>query len=80
MTTLVHSTVRRGRRNELKRLRVGQVVHLTGFLVDATSVDGASVRTSPTRSDTGPGSREIPVVDRVYAYYCPLSGSGLTAG
>jgi hypothetical protein len=55
-------------RNELKRLRVGQVVHLTGFLVDATRDDGASVKTSLTRSDTGPGSCEILLVDHVDAH------------
>ena len=52
-------------RSQLARLRVGQVVHLTGLLVDGVRNDGASVRTSLTRSDTGAGACEVMLVERV---------------
>lgn len=52
-------------RAELARLRVGQVVHLTGVLVDGRRSDGASIRTSLVRTDTGPGSCEIMLVQDV---------------
>jgi hypothetical protein len=52
---------------ELKRLRVGQVVHLTGALVDAVRDDGAYIHTSLTRSDSGPGSCEVVLVEHVEA-------------
>ena len=55
-------------RRELKRLRVGQVVHLTGFLVDAVRDDGAHISTSLTRSDTGPGACEVVLVQEVEAW------------
>jgi len=51
-------------RSQLARLRVGQVVHLTGLLVDGVRDDGASIRTSLTRSDTGAGACEIMLVER----------------
>lgn len=50
---------------QLKHLRVGQVVHLTGFLVNAARDDGAYVNTSLTRSDTGPGACEVLLVEQV---------------
>jgi hypothetical protein len=46
-------------RSQLRKLRVGQVVHLTGLLVDAQRNDGRWLHTSMTRSDTGPGACEI---------------------
>jgi hypothetical protein len=52
-------------RSELARLRVGQVVHLTGVLVDGKRDDGASIHTSLVRTDTGPGSCEIMLVQDV---------------
>jgi hypothetical protein len=52
-------------RSELGRLRVGQVVHLNGSLVDATRDDGAWVRTSLTRTDTGAGACEVMLVETV---------------
>lgn len=55
-------------RRQLARLRVGQVVHLTGFLVDAVRDDGAYVHTSLRRSDTGPGSCEVVLVAQVNAW------------
>jgi hypothetical protein len=54
-------------RSQLSRLRVGQVVHLTGFLVDAARNDGVSVHTSLTRSDSGAGACEVMLVERVEA-------------
>lgn len=50
---------------ELARLRVGQVVHLTGTLVDGQRDDGTTIRTSLTRSDEGPGACEIMLVESV---------------
>jgi len=60
----VDSAVRR----QLKHLRVGQVVHLTGFLVDGVRDDRAYIHTSLTRSDTGPGSCEVVLVEQVNAW------------
>lgn len=57
-----------GVRRELKRVRVGQVVHLTGFLVNAVRDDGAYINTSLTRSDSGPGSCEVVLVEQVEAW------------
>jgi hypothetical protein len=47
---------------QLKRLRVGQVVRLTGSLVDGLRDDGASIHTSLTRSDSGAGACEVMLV------------------
>jgi hypothetical protein len=52
-------------RHQLARLRVGQVVHLTGLLVDGVRDDGWRVRTSLTRKDTGAGACEIMFVESV---------------
>jgi len=52
-------------RRELARLRVGQVVHLTGTLVDGRRDDGAWIHTSLTRSDEGAGACEVMLVDSV---------------
>ena len=57
-----------GVRRQLKRLRVGQVVHLTGFLVNAVRDDGAYINTSLTRNDSGPGSCEVVLVKGVEAW------------
>lgn len=51
-------------RHQLARLRVGQVVHLTGLLVDGVRDDGAYIHTSLTRSDTGPGACEVFLVEQ----------------
>lgn len=47
----------------LARLRVGQVVRLQGFLVDARRDDGVYIRTSLTRSDSGYGACEVLYVE-----------------
>ena len=52
-------------RSQLADLRVGQVVHLSGLLVDGVRGDGAFVRTSLTREDTGAGACEIMLVESV---------------
>jgi hypothetical protein len=55
------STVKR----QLERLRVGEVVRLTGTLVDGTRDDGAWIHTSLSRSDTGAGACEVLLVESV---------------
>jgi hypothetical protein len=50
---------------QLRRLRVGQVVHLTGYLVNGVRDDGAYINTSLTRSDSGPGACEVMLVEAV---------------
>jgi len=52
-------------RRELGALRVGQVVRLQGYLVDGNRDDGAYIRTSMTRADTGAGACEVVLVDEV---------------
>jgi hypothetical protein len=54
-------------RLQLARLRVGQVVHLAGLLVDGVRDDGAYIHTSLTRSDSGAGACEVMLVERVEA-------------
>jgi hypothetical protein len=50
---------------QLARLRVGQVVRLTGTLVDGVRDDGVWFRTSLTRADTGAGACEVMLVERI---------------
>ena len=50
---------------EPRRLRPGETVTLTGDLVDGVRDDGASIRTSLTRTDTGPGACEVMLVREV---------------
>jgi hypothetical protein len=50
---------------QLKRARIGQVIHLRGYLVNALRDDGAYITTSMTRSDSGPGSCEVLLVEQV---------------
>ena len=45
--------------------RGGQVVHLSGLLVDGMRDDGMTIRTSLTRNDTGAGACEFLLVQRV---------------
>ncbi len=52
-------------RAQLEALRVGDVVRLTGTLVDGKRDDGASLHTSLTRLDSGPGACEIMLVQSV---------------
>jgi hypothetical protein len=53
-------------RQQLARLRsAGQVVHLTGLLVDGVRDDGATIRTSLTRDDSGAGACEVLLVQQI---------------
>jgi len=47
----------------LSNVRVGQIVHLEGYLVDIDSAETGSIRTSLTRDDTGAGACEIIYVE-----------------
>jgi hypothetical protein len=49
----------------LSHLRRGQVVTLSGDLVDGVRDDGASIKTSLVRTDTGPGACEVMLVREV---------------
>jgi hypothetical protein len=49
----------------LSHLRRGEVVTLSGDLVDGVRDDGASIRTSLVRTDTGPGACEVMLVREV---------------
>jgi hypothetical protein len=52
--------------SKLARLRqAGQVVHLTGLLVDGKRDDGMTIRTSLTRADSGAGACEVFLVQDV---------------
>ena len=50
---------------QLKRVRIGQVIHVRGYLVNAVRDDGVYITTSMTRSDSGPGSCEVLLVQQV---------------
>jgi hypothetical protein len=50
---------------QLADVRVGEVVRLTGTLVDGERDDGAWVRTSLSRNDTGAGACEVLLVEGV---------------
>jgi hypothetical protein len=52
-------------RSQLAGLRVGQVVHLEGLLVDGVRADGYNFHTSLTRHDTGAGACEVMLVEHV---------------
>jgi hypothetical protein len=47
---------------ELRHLRPGETVTLTGDLVDGVRDDGTYIHTSLTRTDTGPGACEVMLV------------------
>jgi hypothetical protein len=52
-------------RRELDHVRAGEVIHLQGFLVDASRADGWRWRTSMTRDDTGDGACELVYVESI---------------
>ncbi|KRF00369.1 hypothetical protein ASG87_13645 [Frateuria sp. Soil773] len=56
-----------GVRDALDRIRPGQLLHLEGFLVDASRPDGWQWHTSMTRDDTGNGACELVYVERAEA-------------
>jgi hypothetical protein len=49
----------------LKEARPGNIVKLSGYLIEARGPDGAHLRSSLTREDTGPGACEVMWVERV---------------
>lgn len=52
-------------KHQLEQVRTGQVVHIEGFLVDATRPGGWHWNTSMTRDDTGAGACELIFVESV---------------
>lgn len=52
-----------GVRYQMKQVRQGQLVHIEGFLVDATRPGGWHWNTSMTRDDTGAGACELVYVE-----------------
>ncbi len=52
-------------KRQLEQVRQGELVHITGFLVDASRADGWRWNTSLTRDDTGAGACELIYVERV---------------
>jgi hypothetical protein len=54
-----------GVKQQLEQVRQGQLIHLQGFLVDATRADGWRWNTSMTRDDTGAGACELIYVESV---------------
>jgi len=52
-------------KRQLEQVRAGEVVHLEGFLVDASRPGGWHWKTSMTRDDTGAGACELIYVERV---------------
>lgn len=54
-------------RHALDRVRVGEVIELEGYLVDAADQTGWRWNTSLRRDDTGNGACELLYVDHVYA-------------
>jgi len=51
--------------SRLRRLRPGQVVQLSGYLVDIRGANGFAWNTSLRRDDTGDGACEIMWIERV---------------
>ena len=56
-----------GVRRALKRVRRGELVHIEGFLVDASRPDGWHWRSSLSRDDTGDGACELVYVEELEA-------------
>jgi len=52
-------------KKDLDAIREGQLVQLSGFLVNVDASDGWRWRTSTTRNDTGNGACEIVYVEQV---------------
>jgi hypothetical protein len=52
---------------QISRLRPGQLVTLSGELVDAVRDDGRWIKTSMVRTDTGAGACEVMLVDLLIA-------------
>ncbi len=56
-----------GVKSQFEDVREGQVIHLEGFLVNASRADGWHWNTSTTRDDTGGGACELIYVESVSA-------------
>ena len=54
-----------GVKHQLEQVRQGQVIHIEGFLVDASRSDGWHWNTSMTRDDTGAGACELIYVESI---------------
>lgn len=54
-----------GVRRAMDRVRRGELVHIEGFLVDASRADGWHWRSSLTREDTGNGACELVYVEEL---------------
>ncbi len=52
-------------KRQLEKVRAGQVIHIDGFLVDASRPNGWHWKTSMTRNDTGGGACELIYVESV---------------
>ncbi|MFC5435874.1 hypothetical protein ACFPME_04850 [Rhodanobacter umsongensis] len=52
-------------KRQLEQVRQGQLIHLQGFLVDASRSDGWHWNTSMTRDDTGAGACELVYVESI---------------
>jgi hypothetical protein len=52
-------------KRQLEQVRQGELVRITGFLVDASRADGWRWKTSLTRDDTGAGACELIYVERI---------------
>ena len=51
--------------DEIKHLRVGQMIKLSGQLVNLQLPDGQALKTSVLRDDSGPGDCEIIWVENI---------------
>jgi len=49
----------------IARLRTGDVIHMEGYLVNASQPDGFHWNSSLTRDDTGPGACELMWVEKI---------------
>ena len=53
---------------QLKSIRPGNMVHVKGFLVEATTKEGWRWKSSLTRADTGGGACELILVESLYVW------------
>jgi hypothetical protein len=58
-------------RSQIRHLRVGQIVELSGWLVDAEGPENFKWRTSRRRDDTGNGACELIYVEKLNAWDQP---------
>jgi len=61
---------------DLLRVQPGEVVHIEGYLVVATSEDGTVWKSSLTRKDSGDGACEVLWVESVLSYRPDVAFSG----